>query len=185
MFCPNCGSKLPDGAVFCSNCGTKVQEAPAEPVTVEPVAEPVTAEPVAEPVTEQPAAEAFTHEYIETAVQPAQEPVAQVVPDQAPADYMVVNIILCVASVLTCCGCLPIASLVTSIIGIVAGSACKKAIEVGDWATAAAKSKTGKAMWITSAIILGVSIIASIVLLVLGITTGMNALEDVINELIW
>ena len=80
---------------------------------------------------------------------------------------------------------LPIASLVTSIIGIVAGSACKKAIEAGDWATAAAKSKTGKAMWITSAIILGVSIVASIVLLVLGIATGMNALEDVINELIW
>ena len=58
-------------------------------------------------------------------------------------------------------------------------------IEAGDSATAAAKSKTGKAMWITSAIILGVSIVASIVLLVLGIATGMNALEDVINELIW
>jgi ribosomal protein L40E len=25
MFCPNCGSKLPDGAAFCSGCGAKTQ----------------------------------------------------------------------------------------------------------------------------------------------------------------
>ena len=25
MFCPNCGSKLPDGAAFCSACGAKTQ----------------------------------------------------------------------------------------------------------------------------------------------------------------
>ena len=110
---------------------------------------------------------------------------AQVVPDQAPADYMVVNIILCVASVLTCCGCLPIASLVTSIIGIVAGSACKKAIEAGDWATAAARSKTARAMWITSAVIIGVSIVAAIAFLIFGIATGMSALEDLLYELTW
>ena len=33
MFCPNCGTKLPDGAAFCSNCGNKIQAAPVEPVT--------------------------------------------------------------------------------------------------------------------------------------------------------
>ena len=26
MFCPNCGSKLSEGASFCSGCGTKIQE---------------------------------------------------------------------------------------------------------------------------------------------------------------
>ncbi len=25
MFCPNCGTKLPDDAVFCANCGTKLR----------------------------------------------------------------------------------------------------------------------------------------------------------------
>lgn len=42
MFCPNCGTKNPDGAAFCSNCGThlaNVQAAkPAQPVQpVQPV----------------------------------------------------------------------------------------------------------------------------------------------------
>ena len=158
MFCPNCGTKLPDGAAFCSNCGNKIQAAPVEPVTEIPTQQP--AEPVyEEPAPEQPAPENFTYEYTEPDGQPTPEPAAQVVPDQAPADYMTINIILCVASVLTCCGCVSIASLITSIIGIVAGSACKKAIAAGDWATAEAKSKTAKTMWIISAVIVGVSII--------------------------
>ena len=49
MFCPNCGSKLPDGAAFCSACGAKTQASvpgvctacgaavnPAAPETVQP-----------------------------------------------------------------------------------------------------------------------------------------------------
>ena len=75
MFCPNCGTKLPDGAAFCSNCGNKIQAAPVEPVTEIPTqqpAEPVyeqpapeqPAEPVyEEPAPEQPAPENFTYEY--------------------------------------------------------------------------------------------------------------------------
>ena len=186
MFCPNCGTKLPDGAAFCSNCGTKIQAAPVEPVTEIPTqqpAEPVyeqpapeqPAEPVyEEPAPEQPAPENFTYEYTEPDGQPTPEPAAQVVPDQAPADYMTINIILCVASVLTCCGCVSIASLITSIIGIVAGSACKKAIAAGDWATAEAKSKTAKTMWIISAVIVGVSIIAAIILFATGTIASMT-----------
>ena len=87
---------------------------------------------------------------------------------------MTINIILCVASVLTCCGCVSIASLITSIIGIVAGSACKKAIAAGDWATAEAKSKTAKTMWIISAVIVGVSIIAAIILFATGTIASMT-----------
>ena len=39
MFCPNCGTKLPDEAAFCANCGEKLQAAPVqkEPVMDEPV----------------------------------------------------------------------------------------------------------------------------------------------------
>lgn len=176
MFCPNCGTKLPDGAAFCSNCGSKIQAAPVEPVTEIPTQQP--AEPVSgQPAPEQPAEpvpESYTYEYTEPAGQPAPEqPAAQVVPDQAPADYMTINIILCVASVLTCCGCVSIASLITSIIGIVAGSACKKAVAAGDWATAEAKSKTAKTMWIVSAVIVGVSIIAAIILFATGAIAGL------------
>ena len=32
MFCPQCGTKLPDDSVFCPNCGTRLAEAPVEQV---------------------------------------------------------------------------------------------------------------------------------------------------------
>lgn len=35
MFCPNCGTKLEEGAVFCSNCGVKMESAAAEEKTQE------------------------------------------------------------------------------------------------------------------------------------------------------
>ena len=164
MFCPNCGNKLPDGALFCANCGAKVQSDPApasDPVYEAPVTEePVTAQPYEEPVTEQPAYEA------PVSAQPAGDVTA-------PADYMTVNIILLIVSVLSCCGCVSIASIVTSIIGIVSGNACKKAIAEGDWATAEAKSKTAKTMWIVSAVIVGVSIIAGLILVLTGAIAGV------------
>ncbi|MBQ7535398.1 MAG: zinc ribbon domain-containing protein [Stomatobaculum sp.] len=31
MFCPNCGTKIPDDSVFCENCGTKIDEIPGGP----------------------------------------------------------------------------------------------------------------------------------------------------------
>ena len=33
MFCPNCGTQLPDGSAFCSNCGTKIASAANEPLS--------------------------------------------------------------------------------------------------------------------------------------------------------
>ncbi|MBQ6603957.1 MAG: zinc ribbon domain-containing protein [Eubacterium sp.] len=32
MFCPQCGTRLPDDSVFCPNCGTRLAEAPVEQV---------------------------------------------------------------------------------------------------------------------------------------------------------
>ena len=26
MFCPNCGTKLEDGAVFCTSCGVRIAQ---------------------------------------------------------------------------------------------------------------------------------------------------------------
>ncbi len=41
MFCPNCGTQLPDGARFCTNCGKEfasyVNAAQVEPAPVAPV----------------------------------------------------------------------------------------------------------------------------------------------------
>ncbi|MDO5321059.1 MAG: zinc ribbon domain-containing protein [Bacteroidia bacterium] len=56
MFCPKCGTPLPDAAKFCGSCGTKL-EIPevAEPVASEFVAsEPVTPEPAKEQQAAQP-----------------------------------------------------------------------------------------------------------------------------------
>ncbi len=38
MFCPKCGTKLPDDATFCGNCGTRIGEAaqPAQPEQPKP-----------------------------------------------------------------------------------------------------------------------------------------------------
>ena len=55
MFCPNCGTSLPDGTRFCPNCGTSLEQPqgqaaqPVEPVqTVDPVqpVQPVPVQPV-------------------------------------------------------------------------------------------------------------------------------------------
>ena len=56
MFCPNCGSKMMDGAVFCGNCGTKL----AAPQTAAGPAEPDI--PVVEmPVVDMPALHTIEH----------------------------------------------------------------------------------------------------------------------------
>ena len=54
MFCPNCGSKLPENVNFCPECGTKLMAAPqAQPVQVPPVQQVAPAQP--EVPAEQPA----------------------------------------------------------------------------------------------------------------------------------
>lgn len=48
MFCPECGSKVKDGAAFCSNCGSPLMADSAVPIT--PAADPIPpAAPVAKP----------------------------------------------------------------------------------------------------------------------------------------
>lgn len=70
MFCPNCGSQIPDGAMFCSICGEKLVK-PEAPVS-EPA--PVAEAPVMEtPVVETPVVEA-----------PAEAPAAPEAPVQQP-----------------------------------------------------------------------------------------------------
>ena len=90
MFCPNCGSKMMDGAMFCGNCGTRlaaqqpapVVEAPA-PVVEAPAPVVEAPAPVVEapaPVVEAPApvVEAPVYEA------PVQQPVYQQPPVQQP-----------------------------------------------------------------------------------------------------
>lgn len=54
MFCPNCGSQLPDGSKFCANCGNRMQ--PETPVFQTPVAPVMPQTPPAQPVYRQPEA---------------------------------------------------------------------------------------------------------------------------------
>ncbi len=51
MFCPNCGTKIPDDSVFCEKCGYKVEEEPAQEMSREEP-EPVRETPRPEPVRE-------------------------------------------------------------------------------------------------------------------------------------
>lgn len=214
MFCPNCGTKLPDEAMFCANCGTKLQVAPARPqpaapVSKEPVVqapiyeEPVTARPVAqEPVSVRPAPQPVTERPVVTrepiSARPAPQPVterpvpvrepvsarpapapkpapkAPVAPIEvedevvAPADYTTVNVILMIVSILSCCSCVSIISFITSLIGVIFGSGCKKAIAAGDLATAQKKGKTAKVMWVISAVLLALAILFGAIVLILS-----------------
>ena len=40
MFCPVCGTEMPDNSVFCAVCGTRLTEEPAEPETAVSIEEP-------------------------------------------------------------------------------------------------------------------------------------------------
>lgn len=44
MFCPNCGTNLPDGAAFCAGCGSRIPQEPT-PVAQAPVYQPPVQEP--------------------------------------------------------------------------------------------------------------------------------------------
>ena len=77
MFCPKCGTQLPDGAMFCSSCGNQINVQPTAPMMpVEPVA-PVMEVPVmTAPVMEAPAMEApaMTAPAMTAPVMPVNEP---------------------------------------------------------------------------------------------------------------
>lgn len=38
MFCPNCGTQLPDGSAFCANCGNAIPQSNAAAIPTEPAA---------------------------------------------------------------------------------------------------------------------------------------------------
>lgn len=203
MFCPNCGTKLPDEAVFCANCGAKLQAAPAAPVYEEPAtARPVAVEPEA-PVVERPvAAEPVSERPVvmrePVSARPAPQPVTErpapkapaapvKIDDEvvAPANYTTVNIILMVVSILSCCSCPSVIAFVTSLIGVISGSGCKKAIAAGDLAAAQKKGKTAKIMWIISVVLLALSILFGAIVLILSFTGNISGayIQDLLSEI--
>ena len=198
MFCTNCGSQMPDNAAFCTNCGAKLNEnvQPAEPVTEEattgmPVQEqPLYQQPEPEQTGAYQQAEPYQQSYQQSYQQPyqqadyGQQTNAPIPPENAPKDYLAINIILTVASALICCcNCLSIAGLVTGIIGIVASSNVRKAVEAGNLPLAQAKSNTARTMWIVTAIILGVSAVVGILLLTAGAGMSADLMEDLVSQL--
>lgn len=74
MFCPNCGTQLPDGTRFCPNCGFTIEQPAEQAQPVEPVqaAQPVqpTAVPPVQPV--QPTQGAYQQPYQQPYPQPVQ-----------------------------------------------------------------------------------------------------------------
>ena len=171
MFCPNCGSKIDDNAPFCSFCGAKLgasggsgYESDIESI-VDSAGEPAVKSRITRPEPEQPASSA-PHYSAPSAPQSAPgytPPPAQPAPAQIPSDFLAIHIVFCAISAVFILACFPIASLVTSIVGIVIACACRNAIKAGDWATAEAKSRTSKNLWIASAIVLGVTLLLSLI----------------------
>lgn len=207
VFCSECGTRLTPAAPVQPKPAAPI---PQEPVTAAPAAripeapvpeEPATARPVQRPVepeapvvhrapVQQPAAPTAPKAPVQQPAAPAapkapvQQP--QKEPDMLPADYTVVNIIMLVVSLLSCCGCVSIASVITSIIGLVSASGCKKAIAAKDYALAEKKSKTAKTMWVISAVIVGISIVLGIVILLLSMLGNSGAfVEEMLSDMNW
>lgn len=88
MFCPECGSRLPDEPVkFCPNCGARIAPLPEPAPAPEPIAEAVKtfeAAPVAEP-TPEPAPEPTPEPAPEPVAEPTPAPVAEPVAEPTPA----------------------------------------------------------------------------------------------------
>ena len=195
MFCPNCGTKLEDGAVFCTSCGVRIAQDTPTPVQPEQPADsaqqPLQSEaPVQQPApAEQPDIwhQAANDAPEDTWQQPAQDQqppfeqpiVTNTVPGgAAPKDYLVVNIVLTVLCFL-CCSCINFFGLISGIIGIVSSSQVRKAVAAGDLALADQKSRTAKAMMIATAVIFGLAVIMSIILVATG------ALQGAMDELVY
>ena len=109
MFCPVCGTEMPDNSVFCAVCGTRLTEEPAEPETAVSIEEPkenkcpvcgavlpegalfcavcgnrVAAETEEEPVSEEIPVIAEQEEIAEEVIkETAEEPVTEEVPETA------------------------------------------------------------------------------------------------------
>jgi hypothetical protein len=99
------------------------------------------------------------------ALRPAAAPAAEIVSDPSSVkDYLTVNIVLLVLSVL-CCGSVP--SIVTGIIGVVFSSQARDLLRAGKWSEAAQKSRTARAMAIATGILLGVMALLLILLVAL------------------
>ena len=84
MFCPQCGTQIPDGSTFCPNCGTRLSAPAPEPVQPE-IPQPATYEQVpAQPDYQQQAFQPQAYEpsaYQQQTYQ--QQPAAQQPPFQA------------------------------------------------------------------------------------------------------
>lgn len=203
VFCSECGTRLMSAAPVPPKPEAPI---PQEPVTAAPAAkipeapaheEPATARPVQRPAehdapvvhrapVQQPVAPKAPVQQPVAPKVPVQQPKPQKEPDLLPADYTVVNVIMLVVSLLSCCGCVSIASVITSIIGLVSASGCKKAIAAGDYALAEKKSKTAKTMWVISAVIVGISIVLGIVILLLSMLGNSGAfVEEMLSDMNW
>ncbi|MGN1249480.1 MAG: zinc-ribbon domain-containing protein [Candidatus Spyradocola sp.] len=182
MFCTNCGSKIDDNAPFCSFCGAKLgasgdsgYESDIESI-VDSAGEPAVKSRITRPEPEQPASSApyYSEPSAPQSAPGYTPPPAQPAPAKTPSDFLAIHIVLCVASTVLWWMCLPIASLVTSIIGIVTACSCRNAIKAGDWATAKAKSRTSRNLWIASAIVLGLLLLYVVVVFILGVVYAVR-----------
>ena len=80
MFCPKCGTQLPDGAMFCTSCGNQLNNQPTAPIMpVDPVA-PVMDTPMMDaPVMEAP--------MMDAPIMPASEPAFNNAPYNPAGQY--------------------------------------------------------------------------------------------------
>ena len=177
MFCPNCGTKLEDGAVFCTSCGVRIAQDTPTPVQPEQPADSAQQPLQSEAPVQQPAPAEQPDIWHQAANDAPEDTWQQPAQDQQPPfeQPIVTNTVLC----FLCCSCINFFGLITGIIGIVSSSQVRKAVAAGDLALADQKSRTAKAMMIATAVIFGLAVIMSIILVATG------ALQGAMDELVY
>lgn len=213
MYCPKCGTRLPDDTLYCFQCGEPLEPVPpvAEPdpmaETAEGTAEPgvgSATEPADEPAAEP--AENATGEAGEAAAADAPgeenprrsymiEPSAQT--DEAATlepvnDYRVFAIVLLVfCSVSCCCACLSVFSspfflgaLVCAIVGMVYSTQAGKLADAGQIEMARLKARSTRNILIIAACLLGVGILIGVVVCILSITNPYLFQNNVYQDLL-
>lgn len=146
MFCPNCGTNVPEGANACPNCGTflAAQPAPEAPVYQAP--------PVQEPVYQAPAQPAY------------QQPVYQAAPAAAPAEASKSILVFGILAIAFAC------SFYLAFLGIVFGAITKSKVNayLAQGYPLAGKAKVGRILGKVG-LILGIVLTVILIIYIIAI----------------
>lgn len=156
MYCTNCGAQLPSDSKKCDICGTVL--APPVQQQQQPAYYP----------PPPPPQQAYGQQPPQGYGQPPFSPPPGMQPPAAAQDYLALNIILTILSVIGCCFSISCLGIPLGIAGIIYSSNARKAYAAGDLYAGNTAAKTAKTLFIIGAVILALSIAFGVLAAIFG-----------------